>query len=107
MTSPSPNPPRERTPPAPGLVVRGLGGILRLYQLLLSPWLGRACRFEPSCSAYARESIETHGVGRGIWYALRRLLRCHPFCAGGFDPVPPRAAPRRAAGGQGSGESSR
>ena len=62
--------------------------VIRLYQLLLSPFLGGACRFVPSCSAYAREAIERHGALRGSWLALRRLLRCHPFGGSGFDPVP-------------------
>lgn len=62
--------------------------LIRLYQLVLSPWLGGACRFEPSCSRYAAGAIERHGVRRGSWLALRRLGRCHPFDAGGFDPIP-------------------
>ena len=63
--------------------------IIRGYRYLLSPWLGQHCRFHPSCSQYAAESIETHGSIRGLWLALRRLLRCHPWHPGGFDPVPP------------------
>jgi len=63
--------------------------IIRLYQLCLSPWLGTNCRFEPSCSHYAAESIEYHGLRRGTWLAAKRLLRCHPFGSPGFDPVPP------------------
>jgi uncharacterized protein len=66
--------------------------LVRAYQLLLSPFVGGACRFEPSCSAYAVESIERHGLLRGSWLAARRLSRCHPFAAPGFDPVPPREA---------------
>ena len=62
--------------------------LIRLYQLLLSPILGGACRFVPSCSAYAREAIERYGAVRGSWLALRRLVRCHPFGGSGFDPVP-------------------
>ena len=62
--------------------------LIRLYQLMLSPFLGGACRFVPSCSAYAREAIERHGALGGSWLALRRLLRCHPFGGSGFDPVP-------------------
>ena len=65
--------------------------LLRLYRLLLSPWLGSACRFEPTCSRYAIEAIESHGAGAGSMLTARRLLRCHPMCAGGHDPVP--AAP--------------
>jgi putative membrane protein insertion efficiency factor len=59
------------------------------YQLLLSPLVGGACRFEPSCSRYAAEAITTHGAGRGLVLALRRVARCHPFAAPGYDPVPP------------------
>jgi hypothetical protein len=62
--------------------------IIRGYQLTLSPLLGPACRFYPSCSEYAIQAITRHGPLRGMWYALRRLLRCHPFHQGGFDPVP-------------------
>ncbi|MDX2022500.1 MAG: membrane protein insertion efficiency factor YidD [Deltaproteobacteria bacterium] len=68
---------------------RALVAALRIYQIALSPLFGRACRFEPTCSAYAVQSIRIHGAWFGLWYALRRLARCHPFCAGGFDPVPP------------------
>ena len=63
--------------------------IIRGYRYLLSPWLGHHCRFHPSCSHYAIESIDTHGVVRGLWLAVRRLLRCHPWHPGGLDPVPP------------------
>ena len=62
--------------------------IIRAYQLLVSPWLGPRCRFYPSCSCYAHAAIEKHGAMRGAWLALRRLLRCHPFNEGGYDPVP-------------------
>jgi putative membrane protein insertion efficiency factor len=63
--------------------------LIKLYQLLLSPLFTGSCRFVPSCSAYAAEAIERHGVLRGSWLALRRLGRCHPLGAAGFDPVPP------------------
>lgn len=62
--------------------------IVRAYQLLLAPFAGGACRFQPSCSAYAIEAIETHGACAGAWLALRRVARCHPFSRAGFDPVP-------------------
>lgn len=62
--------------------------LIRLYQLTLAPLLGPACRFWPSCSAYAAEAICRHGPARGARFALRRLLRCHPLHQGGYDPVP-------------------
>jgi putative membrane protein insertion efficiency factor len=65
-----------------------LTGMIRTYQLLLSPFLGNHCRFEPSCSAYAVEAIRTYGAARGSWLAVKRIGRCHPFCEGGHDPVP-------------------
>ena len=58
------------------------------YKRFLSPLLPTACRFHPTCSEYMREAVEKHGVGRGIWLGIRRLVRCQPFCKGGFDPVP-------------------
>jgi len=66
----------------------GLVGVVRLYQILLSPFLGGACKFYPSCSNYALEAIQRHGAARGFVLAMKRLGRCHPFTKGGFDPVP-------------------
>ena len=63
--------------------------VVRAYQLALSPFTGGACRFEPSCSNYALEAIETHGALKGAALAARRLARCHPFAHPGIDPVPP------------------
>ena len=71
------------------LVVRLLQLPIVIYRFTLSPLLGPRCRFLPSCSAYALEALERHGVIRGGWLALRRITRCHPLNAGGFDPVPP------------------
>ena len=62
--------------------------LVRLYQTFLSPFLGGACKFYPSCSHYAQEAIEVHGARRGAWLAMKRLGRCRPFTKGGFDPVP-------------------
>ncbi|MFC7495557.1 MULTISPECIES: membrane protein insertion efficiency factor YidD [unclassified Nocardioides] len=63
-------------------------GFLRAYRLLISPLYGQVCRYHPSCSAYALEAVTTHGSVRGTWLAVRRLGRCHPWAAGGYDPVP-------------------
>jgi putative membrane protein insertion efficiency factor len=62
--------------------------LIRFYQRAISPWLPPSCRYYPSCSAYAFEAIERHGFLRGGLLATKRILRCHPFHAGGFDPVP-------------------
>ena len=62
--------------------------LLRGYQIVVSPWLGPACRFEPTCSQYAREAIASRGAIRGGWLAARRLCRCHPLGGSGYDPVP-------------------
>jgi hypothetical protein len=63
-------------------------GLLAIYKRWVSPLLPRACRYEPTCSAYAREAVQRYGLGRGTRLAVARLLRCHPFRPGGLDPVP-------------------
>nr|WP_315849112.1 membrane protein insertion efficiency factor YidD [uncultured Rhodoferax sp.] len=65
-----------------------LMGLVKAYRLFLSPWLGSACRFEPTCSAYSLQALQTHGAAVGSYLTLARLVRCHPWCAGGHDPVP-------------------
>ena len=64
-----------------------IGGV-RFYQRAISPLTPPSCRFTPTCSSYALEALEKYGAARGSWMAIRRLLRCHPFCKGGYDPVP-------------------
>ncbi|MBT3388595.1 MAG: membrane protein insertion efficiency factor YidD [Desulfobacula sp.] len=61
---------------------------IKFYQYIISPLIGRNCRFYPTCSAYAVEAIEKYGCIKGLYLAVRRIMRCHPFHAGGFDPVP-------------------
>jgi putative membrane protein insertion efficiency factor len=68
----------------------GLIGLVRAYRLVVAPILAPACRFAPSCSQFAIEAIERHGAGRGLVMAARRIARCHPWNAGGYDPVPER-----------------
>lgn len=63
--------------------------LIRGYQLLLSPWLGNNCRYQPTCSQYAIEAVRAHGVVRGLWLASCRIGRCHPWGGHGHDPVPP------------------
>ena len=76
-------------------MARLLRAFVRGYQLLVRPLLPGACRYEPSCSRYALDALERHGAMAGSWLAVRRILRCHPWSEGGYDPVP-EAAPRRA-----------
>ena len=73
-----------------GLIVRALVWLLRGYQRYISPGLPPTCRFYPTCSAYAIEALQVHGLVRGSWLTFRRLLRCHPWHPGGIDPVPAR-----------------
>ncbi len=70
------------------MITRSLLGLIRLYQLTLSSALGGHCRFHPTCSEYAHQSVAQHGALRGVWLSARRILRCHPFSQGGHDPVP-------------------
>jgi putative membrane protein insertion efficiency factor len=63
--------------------------LIKGYQLLISPYLAPSCRYTPSCSSYAQECISVHGSLKGSWLAIKRITRCHPFHAGGYDPVPP------------------
>ena len=65
-----------------------LAGLVRVYRVAISPWLGPRCRFQPSCSEYALEALERHGALRGSALALRRIARCHPWGGSGYDPVP-------------------
>ncbi len=70
------------------MLTRALIGAIRFYRRALSPRKPPVCRFHPTCSAYGLEAIQRHGARRGGWLLLRRLVRCHPFCRGGYDPVP-------------------
>ena len=62
--------------------------LVKFYQYAISPMLGRSCRFHPTCSEYAVEALQRHGAFKGLWLAVRRIGRCHPWHPGGFDPVP-------------------
>ncbi len=85
------------------LIRQCLQWLIRAYQYVLSPWLGPSCRFLPSCSDYAREALEIHGPWKGSWLALRRISRCHPLGASGFDPVPEAHGPAGAETNNGHG----
>lgn len=74
----------------PVLICRGL---IRFYQICLSPLFPPVCRFQPSCSSYALDALRLHGFFKGLYLTVRRLLRCHPFHPGGWDPVPPKKRP--------------
>ena len=75
---------------------RALIRVIKGYQLVLSPWIGKSCRFTPTCSQYGIDALEGHGTLRALWLTMRRLLRCHPWCEGGYDPVPKDDAPPNA-----------
>ena len=70
------------------LMIRLVMGFVNLYQLLISPLLGANCRHLPTCSEYTKDALQTHGLLRGLYYAVKRILRCHPGVAPSFDPVP-------------------
>ncbi|MBW8843757.1 MAG: membrane protein insertion efficiency factor YidD [Burkholderiales bacterium] len=72
----------------PSWPARALMVLVRGYRLMLSPWLGNACRFEPTCSRYSLEALERHGALAGSYLTVHRILRCQPLCTGGHDPVP-------------------
>lgn len=69
-------------------LARPLIWLVRFYRYAISPWLGGNCRFQPTCSSYAIEALQVHGVLRGSWLAARRIARCHPWGGSGYDPVP-------------------
>ena len=75
------------------LLQSALVGLVKGYRFFLSPWLGSSCRFTPTCSAYSLQALQEHGAGAGAYLTLARIARCHPWCAGGHDPVP-QAKPR-------------
>lgn len=70
------------------MLARALIRAIRFYQKGISPLTPASCRFHPTCSQYGLEAVQRHGAARGSWLTLRRLARCHPFCRGGYDPVP-------------------
>ena len=78
----------------PGLFAKGIVALIRLYQISLAWVLGGRCRFLPTCSQYGAQAVATHGAGVGLWLTTKRIARCHPWHAGGFDPVPMRKEPQ-------------
>jgi hypothetical protein len=86
----APAAPETAASPAPSVAARILIVPVIGYRRFISPLLPPVCRFAPSCSEYALEALRVHGAVRGLWLAVRRLARCHPFNPGGYDPVPPR-----------------
>lgn len=91
------------------LLAKPLIWLVRLYRLVVSPWLGGNCRYQPTCSVYAIEALQRHGVLRGSSLALRRIARCHPWAGSGFDPVPGKsdARTRRSTGAAGELDTAR
>jgi len=77
------------------MIRAALIGLVKGYRLLLSPWLGSACRFTPTCSAYSLQALEQHGAAGGAYLTLTRIGRCQPWCQGGHDPVPASIQPPR------------
>lgn len=73
------------------MMQRFLMAVVKAYRLFLSPWLGSSCRFEPTCSQYSLQALQAHGAAVGSYLTVARLVRCHPWCAGGDDPVPQNA----------------
>lgn len=78
----------ENRPGVYSIMKKMLIGLVRGYQMIISPFLGNNCRYSPTCSAYTIEAMEKYGPFRGIWMGLKRVGRCHPFHEGGYDPVP-------------------
>jgi uncharacterized protein len=95
MTTAARRTPDGPAPRAASLLARAARIVILAYRYTLSPLLGPRCRFYPSCSAYALEAVERHGAVRGGWLAAKRIGRCHPWHAGGYDPVPDHAASGR------------
>lgn len=89
MVTPPSSPLRRAVSGLSRLLARPLVWLVQLYRLTLSPFVGQHCRFTPTCSQYAIEALEVHGAVKGSVLAAHRLSRCHPWCAGGYDPVPP------------------
>lgn len=80
---------RKKTPIALLLL-----GLIALYRMVFSPWIGRYCRFEPTCSRYTETAILEYGAVKGVYMGIKRIARCHPWCEGGYDPVPLRPSPQ-------------
>jgi uncharacterized protein len=76
--------------PSPNLAARALLGVIQAYRRILSPLTPARCRFVPSCSLYTADAIREFGAARGTWLGVKRVLKCHPFHPGGFDPIPRR-----------------